>query len=83
MEPIYSEGDLLVCAPNLQLSQGDLVVAKTMDDETFFKKYQQRGTTTLLLSYNPKHPAMEFKPGELRKIHVVHSVIRPLKGKIF
>jgi len=83
MEPIYSPGDFLVCAPNIQVQQGDLVVARTMDDEVLFKQYKQRGKTILLQSFNPKHPTMEIHPKDMRKMHLVQSVVRVLKGKAF
>lgn len=83
MEPIYSPGDFLVCAPNLQVQPGDLVVARTVDDEVLFKQYRQRGKTILLQSFNPKHPTIEMHPKDMRKMHLVQSVVRVLKGKPF
>lgn len=83
MEPIYSPGDFLVCAPNIQVQQGDLVVTRTMDDEVLFKKYGLRKNTILLQSYNPKQPTLEFHPRDIRQMHLVQSVIRVLKGKPF
>ena len=83
MEPLYSPGDLLVVAPNLQPTPGDLVVVRTVEDEVLFKKYKQRGKTIVLSSFNPKHPALELAPKDIEKMHPVQSVVRVLKGKPF
>lgn len=83
MEPVYHPGDLLIIAPNLQFQNGDLVILKTMEDETFFKQLQTKGKDFRLYSFNPNHPVLEFTRSEVRKIHVVHSILRGLKGKIF
>ena len=83
MEPMYSEGDILVVAPNSEASPNDLVIAKTVDDDVLFKIWLgERKGKLRLQSFNPKYPMMEFEKGELRKIHPVHSVLRLLKEKI-
>lgn len=87
MEPVYHEGDILVIAPNLQVNPGDLVVFKTAADESFFKKYLgvKKGALRFA-SFNPNWEVMQIEPeemGEAGKMHLVHNIIRPLKGKIF
>ncbi len=83
MEPIYLPGDLIVCAPNMEAHNGDLVMAKTTEDEVYFKRYHVgKHGEVRLSSFNPHYPVMEFKRGQVRKIHVVQSVIRVLKGKV-
>lgn len=83
MEPMYSEGDILVVAPNLEPMVNDLVIAKTVEDDVLFKIWLgERKGKFRLQSYNPKYPVMEFTRGELRKIHPIHSVVRLLKEKI-
>lgn len=84
MEPIYHPGDILVIAPNAQVNANDLVIFKTTEDEPYFKKYlgEKKGMHRFA-SLNLNYPVMELKPREIRKMHPVHSIIRPLKGKIF
>jgi phage repressor protein C with HTH and peptisase S24 domain len=83
MAPIYQPGDILVIAPNAQIVTNDLVVFKTEDDEPYFKKYLgEKNGVYRFASLNPNYPIMEFRKGEV-KAHAVHSIIRPLKGKIF
>lgn len=83
MEHLYSEGDLLVIAPNDEAKQGDLVVVKTKEDEVLFKKFEKIGSNFRLSSFNPKYPPLYYAPKEIRFAHPVHSVIKPLKGKFF
>lgn len=83
MEPLYKAGDVLVVAPNTEARNGDLVLVKTKEDEVLFKKLVKRGDIIQLVSFNPDYYAREFKPKDLRLIHPIHSVIRPLHGSIF
>lgn len=84
MEPVYLEGDLLVVAPNMQAINNDLVIVKTIEEEVFFKKLKNpaRGETFQFHSFNPHHPPLHFRPEQIYRISVVHSVIRPLKERV-
>jgi phage repressor protein C with HTH and peptisase S24 domain len=39
MEPKYSRGDIVVVAPSREARNGELVIARTKTDETYFKVY--------------------------------------------
>lgn len=84
MEPIYQTGDVLVIAPGLQVNANDLVVFKDDRDEPYFKKYLglKKGRHHFA-SLNPNFELKVLEPEEVQRMHPVHSVIRPLKGKIF
>ncbi len=84
MEPIYHPGDIMICAPNLEARPLDLVMVRTTDEEVLFKRYlgEKKGLLRFE-SFNPNYPVKEFKRSEIDKIHVVHSVIRFLKDKVF
>lgn len=43
MEPLFEEGDLIVCDPDISPHPGDYVVAKNGSEEATFKKYRPRG----------------------------------------
>lgn len=88
MEPKHLHGDVIFVMPTQEPRNGDLVIARTMDDEVFFKIYHWTGHKTdpvKLSSYNasiddetrlPLYPVREFKRQHLRFIHPVHSVLR-------
>lgn len=84
MEHLYTQGDILVVAPNSEARPNDLVILKTKEDEVYFKKWlgEKKGVSRFF-SFNPNYPVMELKEKEIRKIHPVWCVIKPLKGKIF
>jgi SOS-response transcriptional repressor LexA len=86
MEPIYSEGDLLVVAPNTPPINNDLVIVKTLKGEVFFKvlKHPGRGDGEVLQfhSYNPRHPPIHLRPDQIFRVSVVDLVIKPLKRKL-
>lgn len=84
MEPLYSPGDLLVVAPNMEPINNDLVIVKTTEGEVFFKQYKhpRRAEEFQFLSLNPKYPPLYFRPDQLYRVSVVHSVIKPLKEKV-
>lgn len=44
MEPIFSEGDMILVDPDIAPKPGDFVVAKNDEEEATFKKYRPRGT---------------------------------------
>ena len=83
MEPLYTDGDIAVVAPNAEARPGDLVIAKTMEDESYFK--QVRFSPDLkhvrLFSFNPKYPMMELKRHAVRFLHPVFSVTRYFKAR--
>jgi SOS-response transcriptional repressor LexA len=78
MSPIYVHGDVVVVAPNQEPQHGDLVIAKTSDDDVYFKRleFARDRETIRLVSFNPNYPAMEFRPEDLRFLHPVYSVTR-------
>ena len=78
MSPIYMHGDVLVAAPNQEAQHGDLVVAKTLRDEVYYKRleYSRDMKTIRLVSLNPNYPVMEFWMAELRFLHPVFSITR-------
>jgi len=78
MSPIYMHGDVLVAAPNQEAQHGDLVVAKTLRDEVYYKRleYSRDMKTIRLVSFNPNYPVMEFGVAELRFLHPVFSITR-------
>lgn len=43
MEPLFDEGDLIVCDPDITPHPGDYVIAKNGSEEATFKKYRPRG----------------------------------------
>lgn len=83
MEPLYSPGDLLVVAPNIPPNNNDLVIVKTIEEEVFFKEYRipRKGDLLQFVSLNAKYPPLYFRPDQLYRISVVHSIIKPLKAK--
>lgn len=79
MSPTYLPRDILVIAPNSRVSNGALVVAKTRNEEVFFKTFTETKEGGILLtSINPGYPVMKFEKRELFFVHAVHSVIRTL-----
>lgn len=84
MEPKYFSGDLLIVSPNAKLENGDLVVAKTVDETLLFKIYHRgeagRGKV-VLTSYNTAFPPLEFEMVDFRFIYPVWSVLRFLKKR--
>ncbi len=78
MSPIYLHGDVVVVAPNQEARHGDLVVAKTKEDEVYFKRleFSRDMETIRLISFNPNYPAMEFKKSDLRFVQPVFSIVR-------
>ena len=78
MSPSYLNGDVVVVAPSQEAQHGDLVIAKTMQDDVYFKRLEfSRDLQTIrLVSFNPNYPALEFTRPELRFIHPVFSITR-------
>lgn len=79
MESKYQAGDMIVVAPNIQAQNGNLVIAKTIRDEVYFKVFHSTGSegqVIRLTSYNPVYPPLEFTKQQMRFIHPVHSVVR-------
>lgn len=83
MEPYYRKGDYIVVSPRLEPQNGDLIVAKTKEEEVLFKLYHRTGRNgehVRLSSYHPAYPVMEYHLKDFFFIHPVHSVIRKLKN---
>jgi transcriptional regulator with XRE-family HTH domain len=85
MATVYLPGDIIVAAPNTEPVQGDLVVAKTVKDEVYFKRleFSRDREIMRLLSFNPNYMPMEFRREELQFIHPIFQVIRFLLQKKF
>jgi len=83
MEPVYDTGDVAVVAPNSEARQGDLVVAKTVDEEPVFKKLKFSTDLKMvrLFSFNPEYPVIELKRSQVRFLHPVYSVTRFFQGR--
>lgn len=82
MEPQYRKGDFIVVAPGREARNGDLVVAKTREEEVLFKLYHRSGKSgdqVRLSSYNPAYPVLDYHLRDFFFIHPVHSVIRVMK----
>jgi len=80
MEPVYHEGDIAVVTPNREAINGQVVIAKTVEDEVFIKllRFGRDPTAVSLVSYNPAYPPYQFQRSELRFLHPVYSVTRYL-----
>jgi SOS-response transcriptional repressor LexA len=79
MEPKYFHGDVLVVTPRVEPVNGDLVVAKNVNDEVLFKLFHRGGndgTHVRLTSYNPAYPQLEYKITDFHFIHPVYSITR-------
>jgi phage repressor protein C with HTH and peptisase S24 domain len=83
MEPVYHSGDIAVAAPNSEARQGDLVIAKTIDEEPVFKKlkFSPDMKVVRLFSFNPEYPVIELKRSQVRFLHPVYSVTRFFQGR--
>lgn len=81
MEPKYQRGDVLMISPNSHLANGDLVLAKTVGEDLYFKIYHRVGPQVLLSSYNPAYPPLELDVAEFRFIYPVWSVLRQIKKR--
>jgi len=75
MSPAIEKGWMIVCCPNDQVLNNDLVVAK-VGDEYFLKKIKFQDGLTLLLSVNPNYDPLAFKKSEIDWIHKV-CLIKP------
>jgi SOS-response transcriptional repressor LexA len=79
MEPNYKQRDIIFVAPHGEPIQGGLVVAKTVDDEVFFKLYRWSGhknEPVVLTSINPEYEPIFKKRKEFQFIQPVHSILR-------
>jgi len=82
MQPRFEPGDYAIVMPNTEAKNGDLVIAKTIEGDIFFKLYHRVGRsiqTVRLTSYNPAYPPMDLNVQDLSFVHPVHSVIRKLR----
>jgi len=83
MSPAYLTGDIAVVSPNREAQNGRLVIAKTVDDDVFFKQLKpgRKEDTIRLLSFNPNYAPLDLHRSELRFIHPVYSVTRYFEEK--
>lgn len=86
MQPIVSEGDVILVYPTHQPRNGDLVLARLTDDaggDVMCKVYSAKdaGRKVILTSYNPVHPPLEFGREELRWVYPVAQVTKTFLHK--
>jgi phage repressor protein C with HTH and peptisase S24 domain len=83
MEPVFVNGDIAVCTPNLRAQAGDYVVIKTTDEVAYFKKYLgQYGNCLKLYSINELYPIIELPVEHVAVIHPVWGVLKLFKERI-
>jgi len=83
MEPKYQPGDYVICMPNVEPQNGDLVIAKMLDGAVYFKHFHRigDGNRIRLSSYNRDlYPPMEFPLDKFLKVIPVYGAFRRIKG---
>ena len=69
MMPLYRNDDVLIVDPGSTIRKGDRVVAKSINGEVFAKILgNQNGDLIELISTNPDHEVLFFKPSEIEWI---------------
>lgn len=82
MLPLFDEGDLIVCDPDVSPHPGDYVVAKNGSEEVTFKKFRPRGykpdgsETFELVPLNEDYPTLS---SETCSIRIVATMIEHRK----
>ncbi len=82
MQPRYDPGDVAVVYPSFPPRNGDLVIARLLDDEggdVMFKVYQPNGERVSLISYNPVYPPLDLARSSFQWIYPVSSVTKVLR----
>lgn len=75
MVPRFPDRTIVVCAPSLQLENGQPVVAKSKDEHTACKIFYRKGDQVNLISINPKFHPITLHASELEWAYrVVKSV---------
>lgn len=65
MEPDIREGDVVICSPREQLSQGCCAVVRTRSEQAFIKFWRTKGETVVLESANPDYKPLNFPLAEI------------------
>ncbi len=65
MEPEVCEGDVVVCSPSKQPTQGACVVVRTHSGQAFIKFWKCKGEDVVLESANPAYKPIQFPLSEI------------------
>jgi SOS-response transcriptional repressor LexA len=78
MEPDFLNGDIIIVAPNIEATNGDMVVAKTLKGEVLFKKlkWSADGKVARLIPLNHEYEVRELPRTSLDWIQLVFSATR-------
>jgi phage repressor protein C with HTH and peptisase S24 domain len=68
------EGWIVVCSPNKQVSNNDLVIAKTREDEVLFKQIKFHKDTIILSSHNTAYEDLYFSKEDFYFYHKVVGI---------
>ncbi len=82
MQPRYDAGDVAVVYPSFSPRNGDLVIARLIDDEggdVMFKVYQASKDLVTLASYNPIYEPLKWPRSAFQWIYPVQSVTKVLR----
>jgi transcriptional regulator with XRE-family HTH domain len=86
MQPVISEGDVILVYPSRQPRNGDMVLARLGDEEggdVMCKMYSVKdaGRRVILTSYNPVHPPLEFESSAFRFVYPIAAVTKTFLSK--
>ncbi len=77
MEPRCMGGDVVVVAPDEELRNGCLVVAKLRDDSVILRRFTKLADGNIrLIPYNALYPAIDYTARDFHWIYPVHSTLR-------
>lgn len=80
MIPEYRPGDRVIFLPNAEARNGDIVVARLLDEgDVYFKMFHligSKGDIVKLTSYNPMYPPLEYPRKAFRFIHPMYEMRR-------
>lgn len=84
MSPQYGEGDVVILYPSYAAKNGDLVIARLVEDkgsDVMFKIYNamDNGRRVALTSYNPAFPPLDYSREDFAWIYPAASVVKQLK----
>lgn len=65
MEPEIREGDVVICSPAAELTQGCCAVVRTKSDAAFIKFWRKRGDSVTLESANSDYKPLHFPLAEI------------------
>lgn len=80
MIPEYRPGDRVIFLPNAEARNGDIVVARLVEEgDVYFKMFHligSKGDMVKLTSYNPMYPPLEYPRKAFRFIHPMYEMRR-------